>query len=72
MLEGIQTLTFPLPAVIDIDFEYSSFKKLALERFFSMDVKGVKKIILRPGPNTKLGLLENRTTYSRNEVHIYI
>ena len=70
MLEETETLKFPLPAVIDIDLTYTSFKKSALERFFSMDGKRVRKICLTPGQNNMLNVLQNTTIVSVDELNI--
>ena len=70
MLERSETLQFPLPAVIDIDFTYSSYKKSALERFFDMDGQGVRKISLTLGQTNRLNVLQNKTIHSLNELHI--
>ena len=70
MLERTDTLKFPLPAVIDIDFRYNSFKKPALERFFSMDGKGVRKINLILDQTKRLNVLQNTTVDSLDELNI--
>ena len=70
MLEGNETLKFPLPAEINIDFIYNSFKKPALERFFSMDGQGVRKISLTPDQNNILNVLQNTTIDSLDELFI--
>ena len=70
MLEGTETLKFPLPAVIDIDFRYNSFKKPALERFFGMDGQGVRKISLTLDENNRLNVLQNTTIDSLDELNI--
>ena len=70
MLEGTETLKFPLPAVIDIDFRYNSFKKPALERFFSMDGNGVRKIYLILDQTNRLNVLQNTTVDSLDELNI--
>ena len=70
MLEGIETLKFPLPAVIDIGLRFTSFKKLTLERFFAMDGQGVRKINLTVRKNTKLNMLQNTTITSLDELKI--
>ena len=72
MLEGTDTLKFPLPAEIDIDFRYTSFKKPALERFFSMDGKGVRKINLILDQTKRLNVLQNTTVDSLDELNIAI
>ena len=70
MLEETETLKFPLPAVIDIDFRYISFKKPALEKFFSMDGKGVRKINLILDQIKRLSVLQNTTVDSLDELNI--
>ena len=72
MLEGTETLTFPLPAVIDIDFTESSFKKSALDRFFGMDGQGVRKISLTLDRKNRLNVLKNTTINSLDELKIFI
>ena len=70
MLEGTETLKFPLPAVIDIDFRSNSFEKPALQRFFSMDGKGVRKINLILNQTNRLNVLQNTTVDSLDELNI--
>ena len=84
MLKGNKTLTYPLPAVVDIDlreFDFIShrFKKFfkflyrqksTLENFFDMDGTGVKKLILILGEYNRMNLLQNMTTDSVNELSI--
>ena len=70
MLEGTETLKFPLPAVIDIDFRYNYFKKPALERLFSMDGKGVRKIDLILDQTNRLNVLQNTKVDSLDELNI--
>ena len=84
MLKGNKTLTFPLPAVVDIDlreFDFIShrFKKFfmflyrqksALEKFFDMDGSGVKKLILIVGEYNRVNVLQNMTTDLVNELSI--
>ena len=70
MLEGTETLKFPLPAVIDIDFRYNSSKKPALKRFFSMDGKGVRKIDLILDQTNRVNVLQNTTVDSLDELNI--
>ena len=70
ILEGNKTLKFPLPAVIDIDFRYNSFKKPALERFFNMNGHGVRKINLTLDRNNSL--LQNTTINSVDEINIIV
>ena len=70
MLEGTETLKFPLPPVIDIDFIYSSYEKSALEKFLGMDGQGVKKINLTLDQNTRLNVLQNTTIDYLDELNI--
>ena len=70
MLEGTETLKFPLPAVIDIDFRYNSFEKSALQRLFSMDGKGVRRINLILNQTNRLNVLQNTTVDSLDELNI--
>ena len=70
MLEGTETLQFPLPAVIDIDFTYTAYKKSALERFFDMDGQGVRKINLTLGQTNRLNGLQNTKIHSLDELNI--
>ena len=70
MLEGTETLKFPLPAVIEIDFRYNYFKKPALERLFSMDGKGVRKIDLILDQTNRLNVLQNTKVDSLDELNI--
>ena len=70
MLEGTETLKFPLPAVIDIDFRSNSFEKPALQRFFSMDGKGVRKINLILNQTNRLNVLQNTIVNSLDELNI--
>ena len=69
MLEGTETLKFPLPAVIDIDL-YSSFKKSALERFFSLDGQCVRTINIGLGQNNRLNVLQNTKIDSLDVLNI--
>ena len=71
MLEGNETLKFPLPAEININFRYNSFKKPALERFFSMNGEGVRKISLNLDENNRLNVLQNTTIDSLDDLFIY-
>ena len=62
MLEGNETLKFPLPAVIDLDlwkydFGSGKYTKSALGRFFGMDAHFVRKIIISLGLYTRLNVL---------------
>ena len=70
MLEGTETLKFPLPAVIDIDFIYSSHEKSALEKFLGMDGQGVRKINLTLDQNTRLNVLQNTKIDYLDELNI--
>ena len=70
MMEGTETFKFSLPAVIDIDFRYVSFKKPALERFFSMDGKGVRKMNLILDQTNRLNFLQNTKVDSLDELNI--
>ena len=84
MLKGNKKLTFPLPAVVDIDLhEYDIVpgffswllnifvrSKSTLERFFDMDAAGVKKIGLVLGEYNRINVLPNTTTDSVNELSI--
>ena len=69
ILEETETLKFPLPAVIDIDL-YSSLKKSALERFFSMDGQCVRTINLCLGPKNCLNVLRNTKIDSLDALNI--
>ena len=70
MLEGNKTLKFHLPALVDIDFRYNSFKESALERFFGMDGISVRKINLTLDQSTRLNVLQNTTINSLDEFNI--
>ena len=70
MLEGTETLQFPLPAVIDIDFVYTSYKKSAMNRFLGMDGQGVRKICLTLYKRSRLNVLQNTTIHSLDELNI--
>ena len=84
MLKGNKTLTFPLPAVVEIDlrefdmmshrfrkfFRFLYRQKSTLENFFDMDVTGVKKLILILGEYNRMNVLQNMTTDSVNELSI--
>ena len=84
MLKGNKTLTFPLPAVVEIDlreFDFIShrFKKFfkflfreksTLEKFLDMDGTRVKKLFLILGEYNRLNVLQNTTTDSANELLI--
>ena len=82
MLKGNITLTFPLPAVVEIDlrefdlmshrlrkfFKFLYRQKSTLEKFFDMDGTGVKKLILILGEYNRMNVLQNTTTDSVNEL----
>ena len=84
MLKGNKTLTFPLPAVVDIDlrefdfvshrfrkfFKFLYRQKSTLEKFFDMDGTGVKKLILILGEYNRMNVLQNTTTDSVVELLI--
>ena len=84
MLKGNKTLTFPLPAVVEIDlreFDFMSHRfrkffkflyrqKSTLEKFFEMDGTGVKKLILILGEYNRMNVLQNTTTDFDSEVLI--
>ena len=70
MLEGNETLKFPLPAVIEINFRYNFFKMSALKRFFSMDGQGVRKISLTLDQNNRLSVLQDTKVNSLDELNI--
>ena len=64
MLEGNETLKFPLPAVIDLDlwkydFGSGKYTKSALARFFGMDAHFVRKINISLGLYTRLNMILN-------------
>ena len=84
MLKGNKTLTFPLPAVVEIDmrefdfishrfrkfFKFLYREKSTLEKFFNMDGTRVKKFILILGEYNRINVLQNTTTDSVNELLI--
>ena len=70
MLEGNETLKFPLPAAIEINFRYNFFKMSALKRFFSMDGQGVRKISLTLDQNNRLSVLQDTKVNSLDELNI--
>ena len=71
VLEGNETLKFPLPAVIDIDFrEHSVYRQSVFCRFFNMDGQGVRKINLTLKVGNRLNVLQNTTINSLDELHI--
>ena len=84
MLKDNQKLTFPLPAILDIDLQdYDSVtgrimnfikslfgQKSTLERFINMDGRGVKKINIGVGQYSRLGLLLTNSFTSLEELLI--
>ena len=84
MLKGNKNVTFPLPAVVDIDlreYDYTPglFLKLAnifirskstLEIFFHMDGKGVKHVKFIPAEYNRLNVLRNTSMDSVEELTI--
>ena len=84
MLKDNKKLTFPLPAILDIDLQdYDSVtgrimnfikslfgQKSTLERFINMDGRGVKKINIGVGQYNRLGLLLNNSFTSLKELLI--
>ena len=84
MLKDNKKLTFPLPAILDIDLQdYDSVtgrimnfikslfgQKSTLERFINMDGRGVKKINIGVGQYNRLGLLLNNSFTSLEELLI--
>ena len=70
ILEETETLKFPLPAEIDIDLEYNSFKKSVLERFLDMNGQGVRKINLTVDQDNRLNMLQNAKIDYLDELHI--
>ena len=84
MLKDNRKLTFPLPAILDIDLQdYDSVtgrimnfikslfgQKPTLERFINMDGRGVKKINIGVGQYNRLGLLLNNSFTSMEELLI--
>ena len=84
MLKDNRKLTFPLPAILDIDLQdYDSVtgrimnfikslfgQKSTLERFINMDGRGVKKIYIGLGQYNRLGLLLNNSFTSLEELLI--
>ena len=84
MLKDNKKLTFPLPAILDIDLEvYDSVskrirnfikslfgQKSTLDRFLQMDSRGVKKIIINVGQYNRLDLLLNNSFTSVEELLI--
>ena len=84
MLKGNKTLTFPLPAVVDIDlrefdfishrfrkfFKFLFREKSTMEKFFDMDGTAVKKLILTLGEYNRMNVLQNTTIDSVNELSI--
>ena len=75
MLEGNETLQFPLPAEVDIDLRKYDLmsdqgKKSALGRFLNMDGHGVRKINLTLGKYRRLNVLQNTTINSLDELTV--
>ena len=84
MLKDNRKLTFPLPAILDIDLQdYDSVtgrimnfikslfgQKPTLERFINLDGRGVKKINIGVGQYNRLGLLLNNSFTSLEELFI--
>ena len=84
MLKDNKKLTFPLPAILDIDLQdYDSVtgrimnfikslfgQKSTLERFINMDGRGVKKINIGVGQYNRLGLSLNNSFTSLEELLI--
>ena len=84
MLKDNKKITFPLPAVLDIDLQdYGSVskriqnfinslfgQKSTLDRFLNMDGRGVKKINIGIGQYNRLGLLLNNRFTSLEELLI--
>ena len=84
MLRDNRKLTFPLPAVLDIDLQVYDLvskrtrhfikslfgQKSTLERFLNMDGRGIKKINIGVGHYNRLGLLLNNSFTSMEELLI--
>ena len=84
MLKDNKKLTFPLPAILDIDLQnYDSVtgrimnfikslfgQKSTLDRFINMDGRGVKKINIGLGQYNRLSLLLNNSFTSLEELLI--
>ena len=84
MLKDNKKLTFPLPAILDIDLQVYDLvskrirnfikslfgQKSTLERFLIMDGRGVKKINIGVGQYNRLGLLLNNSFTSLEELLI--
>ena len=84
MLKDNKKLTFPLPAILDIDLQdYDSVtgrimnfikslfgQKSTLDRFINMDGRGVKKINIGVGQYDRLSLLLNNSFTSLEELLI--
>ena len=84
MLKDNKKLTFPLPAILDIDLQVYDLvserirnfikslfgQKSTLEKFLSMDNRGVKKIVIGVGQYNRLGLLVNKSFDSVEELVI--
>ena len=84
MLKDNKKLTFPLPAILDIDLQVYDLvskrirnfikslfgQKSTLERFLIMDGRGVRKINIGVGQYNRLGLLLNNSFTSLEELLI--
>ena len=84
MLKDNKKLTFPLPAILDIDLQVYDLvskrirkfikslfgQKSTLERFVNMDSRGVKKINIVVGKYNRLALLLNNSFTSMEELLI--
>ena len=84
MLKDNKKLTFPLPAILDIDLQVYDLvseriinfikslfgQKSTLEKFLNMDDRGVKKIVIGVGEYNRLGLLVNKSFNSVEELVI--
>ena len=84
MLKGNKTLTFPLPAVVEIDmrkfdfishrfrkfFKFLYRQKSTLEKFFDMDGTGVKKFVLILGEYNRMNVIQNTPVDSVDELLI--
>ena len=85
MLKDNKKLTFPLPAILDIDLQVYDLvskrirnfikslfgQKSTLEKFVNMDSRGVKKINIGVGHYNRLGLLLNNSFTSIEELLIH-
>ena len=84
MLKDNKKLTFPLPAILDIDLQVYDLvseriinfikslfgQKSTMEKFLIMDDRGVKKIVISVGQYNRLGLLVNKSFNSVEELVI--